>query len=247
MGLKSILKKAAMVSLLALNIGCNSFNAYNTQEKAQIPNLETKVELEKPKRLKAYAYPVNFLAGYITRTLEHESNHALIGALYGAEIERVRIPYDGLNHICGIDWNSETFPEDGTSEHTMTYLAGPLGERLFVEAINYNLRNGNVSPRAQPFWATTSLIARAAILETIFGTLNGDKINDFTVVSEDTGISPEAILGILALDTALNAKRIAKEFKVAIGKETYKTKQRKARFDAYPSHDGYSVAYTINF
>lgn len=239
MSLKSVLKKAAMAALLVKTIGCNSLSS-NTEA------LETRIK--KHSKLKALAIPANILAGYVTTAVQHEGNHALVGGMYDAKITGFDIPYvspEGTVYPCALKWGN--YPESGTPESTMISLAGPLGQRLFIEGVNYNLRNGNVSSEAQQFWATTSLVARATLFETLLGAFKGNTENDFNVISKNTGISPEMMLGILTLDTALNAKKIVKEFNVALGKDTYKSKPKKARFDIYPAYNGYFATYSRRF
>lgn len=238
MSLKSVLKKAAVATLLATTINCNSlFSNTETLEK----------RVRKPSKLKALAIPTNILAGYITTAVQHEGNHAFFGSVYDAQVIGLDIPYvspEGTVYPCALKWDN--WPEDAAKD-TMIRLAGPLGQRFFIEGINYNLRNGNVSPEAQQFWATTSLVARATLFETLLGAFKGNTENDFSVISRDTGVSPETMLGILALDTALNARRIAKEFNVALGRDTYKSKPGKARFDIYPAYNGYFATYSRKF
>ncbi len=247
MSLRTILKKAGLTLgsiLLSCNIGCNSLNYQNTNPTPI--NLEEKVS--KPKRLKAWQYPVNILGGYFLTAVEHESSHILTGAFYDAKFERLEVPYEdgeGNTYACAVIWN--TYPEIGSTEDTMIKLAGPLGQRLFVETINYNLRNGKISQKYQPFWATTSLIARYLLLDSVAGALQEKKDNDFYIVSENTGIKPETLAGIVLLDVALNSGRIAKELKVALGRDIYQTREQKSRVDLIPTQNGINLTYTRNF
>lgn len=259
MRIKSFLKKASLALgniLFSLNIGCNSLNSFQNTDVNERQSLEqiTEQEIlehERPLGLKAWQYPINFIGGYFISALEHESNHVLAATLYGTKIDRIEIPYadiEGNTYVCAVIYDKETCPEPGSTAKTMMSLAGPLGHRMFVEAINYNLRNGNISEKHQPFWATTSLITRYIIIDIVVGALEEKTQNDFNTVSENTGVSPEAIMGIVLLDLALNYKRIAKEFRVAIGRNYYDTKQeKKGRVDVLPFPNAIGLCYTLDF
>ncbi len=242
--------------LLSLNIGCYRHHYtqnldFGAMQDPEPENLENKIETEKPSGLKAWQYPLNLFGGYMLTAVQHESGHALAAVLQGAEIDRFDIFYTdeaGNNYACAVIYDEGTYPEFGSTEDSIITMAGPLGERLFVEAINYNLRNGNIARNHQPFWATTSLMSRCLLIWSAAGALEGKTQNDFYIISQNTGISPEELMGIVLLDAALNYKRMAKEFRVAIGRDTYPTNQeKKISIDVLPSPNGIGLSCAFSF
>ncbi len=267
MTLKSILKKASIAlgsTLLAFNIGCNSLTSHpqNFQERqsstsSEQENLEAKIK--NPVKIRKWQYsaniPANIFGGYLTHIYIHESGHAVTGLAMGVEIKEFR-PYPGVIkyddghtdfHGGWVRYTKESYDKLSNQEKALTSIAGPAADIALAEIINYNLRKGNISPECQPFWATTSLMARCGPIWIAIKSLGDNKMNDFYHFEKMAEIPKEIPIGLVALYTALNAKRIKKELNVALGKDTYPINGSNSRVDLVPNQNGLGVSYTLNF
>jgi hypothetical protein len=264
MRIKSLLRKAGTALaglLLASNIGCRSGLEYSHVSPRQNRNLEAEVELEaeptaslscqdfsrERKRLKFWQYPVNLIGGFCFMVGEHEASHVLAATLVGTKVKRVDFLGEYIAYVCYVP---ETMPDPFSLEYTFLSGAGPIGQRALIEAINYNLRKGNIDKGNQAFWATTSLLSRYYLItEALSGLkgIHGDG-GDFSGVSGSTGVNPEIILGVVVGDALLNIRRIAKEFKVALGLGHYPVRsERKQSLDLVPTGNGLSAVYSRRF
>jgi len=264
--LESILGKVATIFsglLLSLNLGCSAprtsyseipspiedrtEHAYATKE-----SITQNSTAKDPGTLKVNAGKclANILGGVVVSIAWHESGHALVARAFGTKVTDIKISdkdEEGNWHPCTIFYD-ENYPEYGSKRDTMIALAGPLTERLMAEVINYNLRNGNVPEKCQPFLATASLVSRYFFINETLCAERGMPESDLSIVSKNTGINPEIMMSAALFDAVLNARRIAKEVRVALGKETYPHNTRaNSRLELVPSPDSIGLVYTREF
>ena len=260
MGLRSLLRKAGIglgSLLLAGNLGCNSSRYHSNTDLERQPveqkDLEQLTEYKPKSRkgLKLWQYPVNLAGGFFTHILAHEGGHAVTALAHGVGIEEFH-SYPGVVngefHGGWVRYEPESYHDTSPQERALMSIAGPTADIALAEVINYNLRNGKISEKYQPFWATTSLMARGGPLWIAIGSLKGSKLNDFAHFEEHTGVPKETMASLVFLYTALNAKRISKEFKVALGKDSYKYNPGgKGELNLLPYKDGLMISYNLNF
>lgn len=155
---------------------------------------------------------LNLFGGLVLHNTIHESTHYIVADSLGGNIDEISIipPYYYYDYDDNEDFTN--------NERTTTAIAGPLASVALSETINYNLRNNNVDREYQSFLATTSLISRLSLLSTAF---NNKRFNDFDEISKHSDIPRNNLVGLTLLYTALNYKRIVKEFNVAFRGDYY--------------------------
>jgi hypothetical protein len=259
MGLKNIIKKAGMALggfLLACNIGCNAGFSEPEQRLEQAVSNELKIPKTKPK-IKFLQYPVNILAGTFISGSVHEASHALSVLSMGKGIDYFCLPFfpNDYGRILGYTISNDlhdTNPNSSNDQKAFYRIAGTLGEVALIENINYNLRNGNISKSHQPFWATTSLVTRALLLNNALTGLNSPDVlhspNDFRGLENVSDITVEQSAGAIGLYTLLNYGRIRDEFNAATGRKRYpENRKRKSCIEAVPCQRGLALQYMRRF
>lgn len=242
--------------LSTMNIGCNKEHyPYPTNYiEPQSVSLEDKVNFEKQKKLNVLEYPLNILGGLLIRDFTHESSHAVTALAVGMEIDDynfIRFNHGKYSEYqqCWVTVIDESWHNASDNERAAESISGPISDMALTEVINYNLRHGNISERYQPFWATTSLIYRwCSLFNAIKGlTKEQETLSDFNTFAENSGISEETSLGIVALHAILSAKRIKKEINVAVGRDSYPTNKSNKNVELFPIPDGLMARYVLNF
>lgn len=126
-------------------------------------------------------------------------------------------------------------------------IGGPLATMGLAESTSYMLRNGNVSEDTQAFWSTVALVSRADFLGSTFNRYSesGGR-SDFNKISERTGVPQGYFAAAGVLYTALNHNRIAKEFRVAAGLETFDTDSPVSTV-IFPIDRGVQIAMSLRY
>jgi hypothetical protein len=133
------------------------------------------------------------------------------------------------------------------SKHIAGIIGGPVATLALAETSSYMLRRGNISKENQPLWATITLMSRAHALYAPFQQeSSGGTKSDFSIISEHSGVEQGYFAAAGMLYTLLNHKRIAKEFRVAQGLETFET-DKPYTFTVIPTFDSVNFSLSVNY